>query len=178
MTSSAVDLPDWQRGVLATMRSDPLEQLQAVTNYVHLRVGYVDDPEDIWQLPLDTLTDHSGDCEDFAFAKYALLRAGGWPPERLRVGYGHTSAYGKPLAHMVTLAYLAGEDEPLVLDNLGDAPKRLSERPDLKLKFSLDEDTAYAGPEKSAVRTTARLRKWDDYVVRLRASGVLEPPQI
>jgi predicted transglutaminase-like cysteine proteinase len=62
------------RGIIA--------QLEAVNGYVNSRVRFVDDRiqfgvADRWQVASDTLAHGRGDCEDFALAKRAMLRAAG-----------------------------------------------------------------------------------------------------
>ena len=61
---------------------DVLAKLEAVNGYVNARVRFVDDRiqfgvADRWQVPTDTLARGRGDCEDFALAKRAMLRAAG-----------------------------------------------------------------------------------------------------
>lgn len=59
-----------------------LARLEAINSYVNARVRFVDDRiqfgvADRWQAPSDTLARGRGDCEDFALAKRAMLRAAG-----------------------------------------------------------------------------------------------------
>jgi predicted transglutaminase-like cysteine proteinase len=67
----------------ASLRGDHvLAKLEAVNGYVNGRVRFVDDRvqfgvADRWQAPADTLARGKGDCEDFALAKRAMLRAAG-----------------------------------------------------------------------------------------------------
>jgi len=67
----------------ASLRDDAvLAKLEAVNSYVNARVRFVDDRvqfgvADRWQVPSATLTRGRGDCEDFALAKRAMLRAAG-----------------------------------------------------------------------------------------------------
>lgn len=61
---------------------DVISKLEAVNGYVNARVRFVDDRvqfgvADRWLAPAETLTRGRGDCEDFALAKRALLRAAG-----------------------------------------------------------------------------------------------------
>jgi predicted transglutaminase-like cysteine proteinase len=67
---------------------DVLAKLEAVNGYVNGRVRFVDDRvqfgvADRWLAPADTLTRGRGDCEDFALAKRAMLRAAGVPEKDL-----------------------------------------------------------------------------------------------
>jgi len=61
---------------------DILSKLESVNSYVNARVRFVDDRvqfgvADRWLAPAETLSRGRGDCEDFALAKRALLRAAG-----------------------------------------------------------------------------------------------------
>ncbi|MDP9422344.1 MAG: transglutaminase-like cysteine peptidase [Pseudomonadota bacterium] len=65
-----------------------LAKLEAVNGYVNGRVRFVDDRvqfgvPDRWLAPADTLGRGRGDCEDFALAKRAMLRAAGVPERDL-----------------------------------------------------------------------------------------------
>ena len=67
----------------ASLRNqDVIAKLEAVNSYVNARVRFVDDrvqfgTADRWMAPSETLTRGRGDCEDFALAKRAMLRAAG-----------------------------------------------------------------------------------------------------
>lgn len=59
-----------------------LAKLDAVNSYVNARVRFVDDRvqfgvADRWMAPSETLARGRGDCEDYALAKRAMLRAAG-----------------------------------------------------------------------------------------------------
>lgn len=73
--------------------------------------------DDYWASPAEFMAMGAGDCEDFAIAKYFLLRALGFPEESLRLMVA-TLADGT--AHMVLLVSLMGK--VLVLDNLEPNP--------------------------------------------------------
>jgi predicted transglutaminase-like cysteine proteinase len=71
-------------------KQDILSKLEAVNGYVNARVRFVDDRAqfgvaDRWLAPTETLTRGRGDCEDFALAKRALLRAAGVPEKDLYI---------------------------------------------------------------------------------------------
>lgn len=66
------------------------ERLEAVSHALNAAVVYTSDMAqhgvaDRWTAPLVTLTSGRGDCEDYAIAKYAVLRAAGVAPEDLRI---------------------------------------------------------------------------------------------
>ena len=69
---------------------DGRARIEAVNRAVNLAVRYMTDWEqhgvaDLWSAPLATLTTGLGDYEDYAIAKYAVLRDAGTPPESLRI---------------------------------------------------------------------------------------------
>jgi predicted transglutaminase-like cysteine proteinase len=70
-------------GFAASLRDeDVISKLEAVNSYVNARVRFVDDRvqfgiADRWMAPSETLARGRGDCEDFALAKRAMLRAAG-----------------------------------------------------------------------------------------------------
>jgi predicted transglutaminase-like cysteine proteinase len=67
---------------------DIIAKLEAVNGYVNARVRFVDDRiqfgvTDRWMSASETLARGRGDCEDFALAKRAMLRAAGVPDKDL-----------------------------------------------------------------------------------------------
>lgn len=67
---------------------DMVAKLEAVNGYVNARVRFVDDRiqfgvADRWMPASETLARGRGDCEDFALAKRAMLRAAGVPDKDL-----------------------------------------------------------------------------------------------
>jgi predicted transglutaminase-like cysteine proteinase len=65
-----------------------------------------------WETPFEFLV-RGGQCQDYAIAKYLLLRAVGVPPAQLRIVVLHDMRLG--LDHAVTIAYVEGR--VLLLDN-------------------------------------------------------------
>jgi len=70
---------------------------------------------DYWEAPLEFL-DRSGDCEDFAIAKYLALRAIGMPVSDMRIVVVRDQA--RNVMHAVLAVYLEGR--ALILNNLRD----------------------------------------------------------
>ena len=65
-------------------------RLGNVNRAVNLAVKYTTDSRkhgipDHWATPFETLGSGTGDCEDYAITKYALLRALNWPMSDLRI---------------------------------------------------------------------------------------------
>jgi predicted transglutaminase-like cysteine proteinase len=71
------------------------------------------DVEDYWASPLEMLTSHEGDCEDYAIAKYVALQAAGVAPDDLRL------VIVRDVRHQATHAVVAArqDGEWLLLDN-------------------------------------------------------------
>lgn len=87
-----------------------------------------------WETPLQFL-EHGGQCQDYAVAKYLLLRAAGVPDERLRVVVLRDTRLG--LDHAVTVAYVG--DEALLLDNLRSAVVPAESVSDYQPYYSINE---------------------------------------
>lgn len=90
---------------------------QAVNNLVN-SYPYIEDDlnwgqGDYWVTPDEFFARGGGDCEDFAIAKYVLLRDLGVPEDHLRV----TVVYDRYLKNMHALLTVNMDDEILVLDN-------------------------------------------------------------
>ena len=70
----------------------------SIYRYVRDQIRYVEDYTtheyrfEYWQLPEETLTLETGDCEDQAILLCTLLRAKGYSPEEVKVVFGLTSA--------------------------------------------------------------------------------------
>jgi predicted transglutaminase-like cysteine proteinase len=97
---------------------DVLATLEAVNGYVNARVRFVDDRvqfgvADKWLAPSDTLSRSRGDCEDFALAKRAMLRAAGVPDKDLYLVV--LKDLSRRADHAVLVVRAAGRF--LVLDN-------------------------------------------------------------
>jgi hypothetical protein len=92
--------------------SIPLTPIPELNVTVNRKIVYKAEPAgaDVWQTPMQTWTNGSGDCEDFAILKYALLRA--TIPVRVVVGKIKKLGMGdldgnRP--HAWCAAYLANE---------------------------------------------------------------------
>ena len=106
---------------LATLRSaNPGNLLRDVNRLVN-RADYVPDSTaaDRWSTPSELLQ-FGGDCEDFAIAKYFLLRELGVPAAAMRVVIMRATSALE--SHAVLVVHAGGED--FVLDNLRSSPRR------------------------------------------------------
>lgn len=103
----------------ASLRDEGIiAKLEAVNGYVNARVRYVDDRiqfgvADRWLPASETLARGRGDCEDFALAKRAMLRAAGVPDKDLYLVV--LKDLSRRADHAVLVVRAAGRF--LVLDN-------------------------------------------------------------
>lgn len=107
---------EWKKD-LAALRGRSLVQMADGVNNLMNRVRYIGDDRnwgksDYWETPVEFLT-RGGDCEDFAIAKYASLRALGVPESLLRISVVKDMQKGIP--HAILIVYT--EQGPMVLDN-------------------------------------------------------------
>jgi predicted transglutaminase-like cysteine proteinase len=71
---------------------------------------YVSEPLglDVWQTPAQTMTSLTGDCEDFAILKYAVMKRSGLPEAAMRVVLGQIKALSGNLDHAWLAVWLEG----------------------------------------------------------------------
>ena len=91
-------------------------QVDAVNNYVN-KVRYIEDKRnfgksDYWATPAEFFA-RGGDCEDFAIAKYAMLKQLGVPENKMRVAIVQDKVKNVP--HAVLIVYT--DNGPMLLDN-------------------------------------------------------------
>lgn len=172
----------WQRLVQSAGALGEEDKLRQVNGFFNRQIRFDDDQtiwqrQDYWATPLETLGVGAGDCEDFSIAKYITLRMLGVPAERMRLIYvrarigGPDSALSQ--AHMVLGYYSTPSAEPLVLDNLISDIRPASRRSDLFPIFSFNGQGLWVGNARdSSADPTARLSRWRDLLVRMRADGL------
>lgn len=113
----------WKRQI-ASFQGLPLERMAEQVNRFVNQQPYILDSDnwgtsDYWATPIEFLQ-RGGDCEDFAIAKYASLRALGVPEERLRIAIVHDKQ--KNIPHAVLIVYT--DNDALVLDNQSPVVRR------------------------------------------------------
>lgn len=116
---------------------DMFAKLEAVNGYVNARVRFTDDRvqfgvADRWMGPSETLARGRGDCEDFALAKRAMLRAAGVPDKDLYLVV--LKDLSRRADHAVLVARANGRF--LVLDNGTDRIVDSSDIQDYKPMFT------------------------------------------
>lgn len=122
---------------------DPYQVLGAVNRLANRRPYRSDlanfHKSEYWASPLEFLA-KSGDCEDHAIFKYALLRYLGFPADALRVVLVKRKTDG--LGHAVLAAYLG--DTVYILDTANDLVRPQREVTTYTPVFSFNENTRWA----------------------------------
>ena len=90
---------------------------------------------DYWAIPAQFLK-KSGDCEDYAIAKYFTLKELGFPPDDMRIVVLRDTI--RNLAHAVLVVYLDGE--AYVLDNLSGVVQPHSRLRNYNPQYSVNEN--------------------------------------
>jgi predicted transglutaminase-like cysteine proteinase len=110
-------IKDWKKLVVDQKEKSSREQLEAVNSWGNSFPYIVDQlnwgVEDYWETPYEFM-EISGDCEDYAIAKYYSLRALGYSDEQLRIIVVQDLNLGG-IIHAVLGVYEGGE--LLLLDN-------------------------------------------------------------
>ncbi len=152
----------------------PVERLQVINSYMNT-VPWFSDMEhwgsaDYWATPAETVGSHGADCEDYAIAKYFLLKELGVPVSRLRITYVRATRIDEP--HMVLAYYSGPSAEPLILDNLDDFVRAASARKDLIPVYSFnDEDVVLVRNNQRG--NVSQIRNWHLLNERLRAEAAM-----
>jgi len=116
------------------------EQLHLVNMHWN-QYPYVDDynnvykMEDYWAIPSEMVV-NSGDCEDYAIAKFYTLKDLGFPTDKMRIVVVHEMI--RDIAHAVLAVYV--EDDILILDNLSNRVFSHSILKNYDPRFSLNEE--------------------------------------
>lgn len=169
----------WRRLIEESRDLPDNDKLNKVNTFFNRRILFQDDivvwqQADYWATPLEFMGRGTGDCEDFAIAKYITLQLMGVRNESLRLIYvrakiGTTAS----LAHMVLGFYPQPTEEPLILDNLISSVRSASHRSDLVPVFSFNSDGLWvAGSTASSADPTTRLSRWRDVLDRIRQDGL------
>jgi len=108
--------PEWQRLLKDLAQLSDREKLERVNSALN-RHPYVSSYQNwgevnYWETPFEFLR-RNGQCQDYSVAKFMMLRATGFPNERLRIVIVHDDE--RQLDHAVLIAYVDGE--ALLLDN-------------------------------------------------------------
>lgn len=153
--------------------ADQQEEVLRSVNTFFNRVRFAEDKvhwgqDDYWATPAELIASDGGDCEDYALAKYYLLKELGVPIGRMRITY--VKALKLNQAHMVLAYYATLGAEPLILDNLEENIRPASERPDLDPVYSFNDDEVEL-TQSGRKGVPSQLRAWLSLQERLRAQS-------
>lgn len=154
------------------------DQLSAVNNWFNHHFAARSDRqlwgmEDYWASPAEFMSMGGGDCEDFALAKYHVLRILGVSEEKLRLVYSrlYNPASGiEP--HMVLV--VINNNDAYALDNVTDVIARLDQRTDLVPKFAFNTRSVWKVEQRNQMRmigNASGLPLWTAYRARLNRNG-------
>jgi predicted transglutaminase-like cysteine proteinase len=168
--TARIRLESWKRYAAQHRGSAfAVEDLLLDVNRTLNRIRFVDDMEhwgeaDYWATPAESVASNGGDCEDFAIAKYFLLKELGIPIARLRMTYVKATKLNQP--HMVLAYYPRPDAEPLVLDNLEDAVRPASQRSDLIPVYSFNDEEVWI-ETRGRSGSPRQIRNWNLLLERL-----------
>ena len=136
-SSSSLVIQQWHEN-LQSLENLPLKEMAArVNSFVNTREYILDSKNwgqsDYWATPIEFMR-RGGDCEDFAIAKYAALRALGVPEERLRMAIVHDTL--KDIPHAVLVVYT--DNGAYVLDNQSETMESASSAGRYRPIFSIN----------------------------------------
>ena len=154
--------------ILDLQNADTLKKLERVNDFFN-EISYLNDIDiygvtDYWATPFEFLAHGEGDCEDYAIAKYFLLKYLGIEANKMFITYVTVSGYSQ--AHMVLTYFETPDTVPLVLDNFNERLSPATKRDDLKPIY-------YFNPEKlkDKVQTSAH-KKWDELIKHLMENKI------
>lgn len=112
--------------------------------------------KDYWATPFEFLARDEGDCEDYAIAKYLLLKHLGINSNKMYLTYVNVIDYNA--SHMVLSYFETQNSVPLILDNFEEELLLATQRTDLK-------PVHYFNPEilKDGMKTSSH-KKWDQLI--------------
>lgn len=166
-------LTGWQRFVQRHRHASWQQKLHLANGYLNQFDYQKDKPvrgkAESWATPYEFILQNGGDCEDFAIAKYFLLRALGIPEGQLQVTYVYHHLLKQN--HMV-LMYRPSEHAPvLVLDNLTNRIQPLADRPDIEPVYGFNRHHLWVvdrAAQRTEVGGPTRLLRWQALLGRMR----------
>ena len=138
--SSHTKVQQWKADLAKLQNKSFREKVRGVNRLMNAK-PYISDNKnwkksDYWATPVEFLN-RGGDCEDFAIAKYASLRALGVPAEQMRLAVVLDKKLG--IHHAILIVY--DENGAYVLDNQDKAVKTLASVKRYKPIFSINQQS-------------------------------------
>ena len=142
--------------------------IDAVNGFLN-RLRFVEDQAhwgepDYWATPAESVGSGGADCEDYAIAKYFLLKELGVPVARMRLVY--VRAVRLDQAHMVLAYYSRPDADPLVMDNLDPVVRPASQRSDLVPVYSFNDEAIWI-ESRGQSGSPNQIRNWTTLQQRL-----------
>jgi predicted transglutaminase-like cysteine proteinase len=133
----------WQAMIHQNRGSHQLDQLSVVNNFInqwrYRSDSYNYSKSDYWASPAEFFS-RSGDCEDYAIAKYVTLRQMGFDADQLRLVV--VKDLNRDLAHAVLAAYVEGD--VYILDNVTSRVRAQSLVTEYAPYYSVNEKARWA----------------------------------
>ena len=169
-------LDAWEQLITRLRSASDAEQIKAVNQFFNSLRFRSDQTvwgmEDYWASPSEFLNRGTGDCEDYAIAKYITLRRLGFDDSRLRLAYVRSLTLRQ--AHMVLLVD-AGQGKRVVLDNLTSAIQAPSRRGDLEPVYSFNSTGLWLLSREYAeqrIGQASRLNHWVSLQEKSKNPGI------
>ena len=133
----------WQGMIRDQKGARRIDQLKTVNNFINQWRYRTDqhnyDRSDYWASPAEFFS-RSGDCEDYAIAKYVTLRQMGFSADQLRLVVVKDLKRG--LAHAVLAAYVDGD--VFILDNVNNQVRPQADVTEYAPYYSVNEQARWA----------------------------------
>ncbi len=150
-TSSSKAVRAWQAMIRSNKGARQIDQLHVVNGFVnqwrYRTDSYNYKQSDYWASPAEFFS-RSGDCEDYAIAKYVTLRQMGFSADQLRLVV--VKDLNRNLAHAVLAAYVDGD--VYILDNVNGKVRSQAAVTEYAPYYSVNEQArwAHAAPAAAA----------------------------
>lgn len=150
----------WQTMIKQQQGARQTNQLHAVNSFINQWRYRADQQNygrsDYWASPAEFFR-RSGDCEDYAIAKYVTLRQLGFSADQLRLVVVKDTR--RNLAHAVLAAYVG--NEVYILDNLSNKVRAQKNVPEYAPYYSVNEQARWAHAAAPASSNVASVAKVD-----------------
>lgn len=142
----------WESMKKKAQAMSKMDQLRLVNKYWN-QWPYIEDSknwgvQDYWEIPAQFL-DRSGDCEDYAIAKYFTLKELGFDPSLMRIAVVKDTI--RMLAHAVLVVYLDGN--AYVLDNLSNVVLPHKRLTNYQPQYTINESGLWGHMKKARQRS-------------------------
>lgn len=135
--SNTPRVQSWKASIKRLQGMSEADKVAGVNDYVN-KVNYIEDRQnynksDYWATPIEFFA-RGGDCEDFAIAKYASLRALGFRADQMRIAIVQDKI--KNIPHAILIVYT--DEGTFVLDNQDKRTRTASDVNRYKPIFSIN----------------------------------------